>query len=184
MTTLYNTFQNCLIQYAGYTGATGGIVVPPAPPAGGNTQYYTGVPASIPSGTDVIVYSLPLQGQVGDVFTMFLSGFYGGGVSNATITVELDGSNNMSYDAIPVGGGSYMFELTVRVVSASQAFITTQGVCSASFTPTSAQNSQGPRFGAGTRSMNIVAGVPMNVKLTHTTTIQVGTFSIFKFASA
>jgi len=181
MTTVYNTFQDSLIQYAGYTGTTGGVVPPFPPPSGGNVQYYTGVPTSIPNGT-VVVYSLPIQGQIGDVFKMFLSGFYDGNL--AKITVNFDGSTNCFYDTASTAGGGYMFELTVSVIDATQVYITNTGYSSATISAVSPQNILSQKFGAGTRSMNMVVGVPLTVTLSHSSSVSVDAFSIFKYSQA
>lgn len=181
MTSFYNSFQNSLLQYAGYTGTTGGIQ-PPVSGGGGLVQYYTGAtPVSVTGGT-ITPFSLTLQGQVGDFFTMFFSGQYDGSAALITPNIAGSGYQYVTGNA----GGSYVYEITLRVLSDSDVWITAHGYSSTAISAVSPQqiSTVFNTLAAGTRSMNVVAGVPMTVSISDESTVSLNSFSIMKYSSA
>jgi len=71
MTTLFNTFQNSLIEYAGYTGATGGIVVPPA---SASSSQFTETILSGATGS----INIPISNAISTIQVFITYPFFGG----------------------------------------------------------------------------------------------------------
>lgn len=177
--TTFNTFQDSLIEYGAYTGSTGGIVLPPV--SGGNAQYFTGTPQSV-NNTTAVVYNLTLQGEVGDVFTMFLTGVF---FTNGSIITPSFNGDEFPYTTNAIGGGSYLYESTVTIKDASNVVITNSALSSNAIGPGLGSGvGSSLRYGTGVRAMNMVAGVPFTITLQATNFFTVDSFSIFKYSPA